>query len=117
MTESENIYKKNVMVTGYSKLPESALLHSRYSGNFSVILELERKTGKIIHLDCATNSEIQLSFLNRLLTGETIQTEDGMQRIVKLLDRNFSCALRKPVYSGIVACRKKFEELVAKYPG
>lgn len=113
----DDLCRKSVMITGYSRLPENALLHSRYGGNFSVILELDRKTGKIINLDCGTNSEVQLSFLNHLLVGETLLTEEGMRRISMLLERNFNCSLRKPIYSGILVCKQRFEELVSKFPG
>lgn len=113
----DGLCRESVMITGYSKLPENALLHSRYGGNFSVILELNRKTGEIVNLDCATNSEIQIAYLNHLLVGESLRTDEGMQRISMLLERNFNCSLRKPIYSGILACKQRFEELVTKYPG
>lgn len=112
-TNAELNYE-NVIVSGYSKLPEGSLLHSAYGGSFSVILKVKRTTGEILAFDCGTKSDVQLLFLNELLCGESISSAEGMLRIEQLLEHNFSGTLRKPIFSGIVACKRRYDELVLR---
>jgi hypothetical protein len=106
--------RETILVTGYSKLPEGSILYSRYDGNFSVMLLLDRRTGNILDVDCATNSELQISFLRDLLTGQSLRTNDDVERIGELLEHNFFSAIRKPFYSGVLACKKKYDALIEK---
>jgi len=110
--DAHELYRETIMVTGYSKLPESSILFSRYGGNFSVILLVDRRTGAIRDVDCATNSELQISFLRDLLAGQSLRTDEGIRKIEALLENNLFSALRKPFFSGVLACKKKYDALV-----
>lgn len=100
-----------ILLTGFARLPEKSVLFSKYNGAIGITLLINRASGEILDIISEDFSALHIKYFKKLLCGEEIMSDEGMERIEQLLARNFQSSLRKPFYSGIRACRQKFEEL------
>lgn len=100
-----------ILLTGFARLPEKSVLFSKYNGAIGITLLIKRASGEILDIISEDFSALHIKYFKELLCGEEIMSDEGMERIEQLLARNFQSSLRKPFYSGIRACRQKFEEL------
>lgn len=100
-----------ILLTGFARLPEKSVLFSKYNGAIGITLLINRASGEILDIISEDFSALHIKYFKELLCGEEIMSDEGMERIEQLLARNFQSSLRKPFYSGIRACRQKFEEL------
>lgn len=100
-----------ILLTGFARLPEKSVLFSKYNGAIGITLLINRASGEIVDIISEDFSALHIKYFKNLLCGEEIMSDEGMERIEQLLARNFQSSLRKPFYSGIRACRQKFEEL------
>lgn len=107
----EEMNFEEILLTGFARLPEKSVLFSKYNGAIGITLLVGRNSGEIKNVDSEDFSALHIEYFRRLLCGEEIMTDEGMERIEQLLTRNFQSSLRKPFYSGIRACRQKFDEL------
>ena len=107
----EKLNFNEILLTGFARLPEKSVLFSKYHGALGIALLVKRDSGEIVGISSQDFSDMQLAYFRTLLCGECIADDLGMERIEQLLARNFQSSLRKPFYSGIRACKQKFEEL------
>ena len=109
--DRKELTNREVLLNGFARLPERSVIFSKYRGAVEITIKAYRDTGEIIDIDSIDLTRLQVQYLRTLLSGEEILSEEGIDRIEQLLQRNFQSSLRKPVYSGIRACRQKLEEL------
>ncbi len=109
--EGRELDNREVLLSGFARLPERSVIFHKYGGAVEISMKVLRDTGEVLDIDSADFTALQINYLRSLLVGEEILTEEGILRIEQLLLRNFQSSLRKPVYSGIRACRQRLEEL------
>lgn len=109
--EGRELDKREVLLSGFARLPERSVIFHKYGGAVEISMKVLWDTGEVLDIDSADFTALQINYLRSLLVGEEILTEEGILRIEQLLLRNFQSSLRKPVYSGIRACRQRLEEL------
>lgn len=107
----EEMNFEEVMLTGFARLPEKSVLFSKYNGAIGITLIVKRQSGEIVDIVSDDFSASHIEYFRKLLCGEQIMDDKGMEKIEELLARNFQSSLRKPFYSGIRAYKQKFEEL------
>ena len=108
--DRKELNSRDVLLNGFARLPERSVIFNKYHGAVEITIRAYRETGEIIDIDSIDLTRLQVSYLRTLLCGEEILSEERIGRIEQLLLRNFQSSLRKPVYSGIRACRQKLEE-------
>ncbi|WP_160197960.1 DUF3870 domain-containing protein [Senegalia massiliensis] len=104
------MYKNQVFLTGYAKLPEGITARELY-GVVALAMTVDKCTGEILDVEPTLSTYLGRTFVKELLVGEKISDLNQLEMKVK---KHYFGSAKKAILTTIKMCHKNFSKINGK---